>query len=342
MGLKIENLTKKFGDFTAINNINFSINKGEFLAILGPSGCGKTTMLRIIAGFEKTTDGTVSYDNQVLTSKDNTVPVEKRSLGMVFQSFALWPHMTVREHVEFPLKSKRCKMNQEEKKKAADEAIEAMRLTSMQDRYPGQLSGGQRQRVALARAIVEKPQILLMDEPLSALDAELKMSMRREIQDIHRLTNATIVYITHDQSEALALADKIIIMKDGEIEQMGTPEEIYQNPKTEFVATFVSKSNLMEGEWENDIFHSKDGKFIVENKKVDEYFKNRNICPVRPDEIIITKDTDGTEGVVVNRQYNGRENHYTVKAGDVDYKIYSSDTEYHTGDKVYLKYREAI
>lgn len=336
MSFTIEHLTKKFGNFTAINDIGFSIEEGDFLAILGPSGCGKTTMLRIIAGFEEPTQGSVSYSDQVLTSTSVNIPVEKREIGMVFQSFALWPHMTVEEHVNFPLQSKRCKMSADEKKIASKEAIEAMRLQTMVDRYPGQLSGGQRQRVALAKAIVAKPKILLMDEPLSALDAELKMSMRKEIQDIHRMTKATIIYITHDQSEALALADKIIIMKDGQIEQMGTPEEIYNLPMTEFVASFVSKSNLINGDWDNDIFTCADGKFVFDGSKIHDSFKEKHICPIRPDQLDIVEAGYGLDGVLASIQYNGRENHYSIQVDDQLFTVYSSAVPFQVGDRVSL------
>ena len=163
MSLKIDHITKKFGNFTALNDISLEIKDGEFLAILGPSGCGKTTLLRIIGGFEAPTEGSILKDGEIFSSPDANVPVEQRNLGMVFQSFALWPHMTVREHVEFPLNSKRCTMTEEEKRKAVDQAIEAVGLSAMEKRYPGELSGGQKQRVSLARAIVAKPSILLMD-----------------------------------------------------------------------------------------------------------------------------------------------------------------------------------
>ena len=222
---------------------------------MGPSGCGKTTLLRIVGGFIEPTGGIVRLGNQIYSGEGHMVPVEQRDLGMVFQSFALWPHMTVRQHVEFPLKSPRHRaMSPAEKKEAVDKAISCTGLEPYENRLPGELSGGQRQRVALARAIVGKPSILLMDEPLSALDAELKIEMRREIQNIHKLTGATILYVTHDQSEALAMADRIIIMKDGAIEQVGTPREIYMDPQTVFAATFVSRCNLLKGQWHGDAF----------------------------------------------------------------------------------------
>ena len=203
------------------------------------------------------------------------VPVEKRDLGMVFQSFALWPHMTVRQHVEFPLKSPRHKgMSPEEKAAAVEQAISCTGLKPYENRLPGELSGGQRQRVALARAIVGKPSILLMDEPLSALDAELKIEMRREIQNIHKLTGATILYVTHDQSEALAMADRIIIMKDGAVEQVGTPREIYMDPQTVFAATFVSRCNLLKGSWHGDSFRINNENILLRNPMIPAEFRS--------------------------------------------------------------------
>lgn len=342
MSLKIEHLTKRFGTFTALNDLSFEIETGEFLSILGPSGCGKTTLLRIIAGFEQPTEGKVVNNGVLFAGPDKSIPVEKRSLGMVFQSFALWPHMTVREHLAFPLSSRRCTMTDDEKQRAVDAAIAAMRLGTMQDRYPGELSGGQKQRVALARAIVEKPSILLMDEPLSALDAELKISMRKEIKDIHRLTGATIIYITHDQSEALALSDRILIMKDGEIEQIGTPEEIYKHPQTEFAATFVSKCNLVQGVWNSGRFCIPEYSLFMEDNAVPETFKAKGIYPIRPDEFEINAAGDGIPGVIAGCQYNGRENHYLVQSGEKLYTVYAKETEhYQNGTAVYLRKRGA-
>lgn len=313
MSLYLENVAQKFADTIALKNINLEIKSGEFIAILGPSGCGKTTLLRSIGGFIKPTEGIIKNDDKVYSSENTMLPVEDRDLGMVFQSFALWPHMTVREHVEFPMKSYRQKhLSSEQKKKAVDYALESMGLTALSDRLPNQLSGGQRQRVALARAIVGKPSILLMDEPLSALDAELKINMRREIQDIHTMTNATIIYVTHDQSEALAMADRIIIMNNGCIEQIGTPQEVYKNPKTEFVASFVSKCNMIKGIWEDDCFKVYGTELTYSGSNIAQAFKNNGTYPVRPEQFTISKNSDGIKAVIKNRQYNGREIHYVL------------------------------
>ncbi|MCC8127339.1 MAG: ABC transporter ATP-binding protein [Clostridiales bacterium] len=338
MSLSIEHVTKKFGDFTALNNVSLEIQDGEFLAILGPSGCGKTTLLRIVGGFETPTEGSVKRGGGILSSPKENVPVEKRNIGMVFQSFALWPHMTVREHVQFPLNSRRCTMSKKEKQEAADQAITTVGLAGLEKRYPGELSGGQKQRVALARAIVAKPSILLMDEPLSALDAELKINMRQEIQNIHKLTGATIIYVTHDQSEALAMADRILIMKEGKIEQLGTPREVYCSPQTEFAATFVSKCNLVRGKWNGNEFHVRDQDVVFSAEPAAEEFLLKGICPIRPEEFEIFREKGGICGNIVNRQYNGREIHYTVQSGDDFYKVYTGQERlYCEGETIYLR-----
>lgn len=194
MSLTIENLSKSYGKNMALDNINLAINKGEFIAILGPSGCGKTTLLRIIAGFISPDQGKICLEQTVLTENQWSLPVEKRNLGMVFQSFALWPHLTVREHIKFPLQSRRNKtLSADKKKELFHKAVQSTGLEPYINRLPGELSGGQKQRVALARAIVELPPVLLMDEPLSSLDAELKINMRKEIKEIHQITGSTIV-----------------------------------------------------------------------------------------------------------------------------------------------------
>ncbi len=341
MSLTIRHITKKFGNVTALDDVSLDIEDGEFLAILGPSGCGKTTLLRIIGGFESVTEGTVKKGEAVYSDNNYCLPVEKRDLGMVFQSFALWPHMTVREHVEFPLNSKRCAMTDGEKKRAVEKAIQTVGLFSMENRYPGELSGGQKQRVALARAIVARPSILLMDEPLSALDAELKVSMRREIQNIHKMTGATIIYVTHDQSEALAMADRILIMKDGRIEQLGTPQEVYLNPQTEFAATFVSKCNLVKGKWEKDRFITDQGENVFERAAAAREFIVKGLYPVRLEEFEIQREGKGICGTILSRQYNGREIHYMVQSGEELYTVYTGqDQMYNEGELIYLRKKE--
>ena len=338
MSLHIQQVTKSFNKTQALKEINLDIKDSEFVAILGPSGCGKTTLLRIVGGFIEPTSGIVRLNDQIYSGQGHMVPVEKRDLGMVFQSFALWPHMTVRQHVEFPLKSPRHKgMSPEEKAAAVEQAISCTGLKPYENRLPGELSGGQRQRVALARAIVGRPSILLMDEPLSALDAELKIEMRREIQNIHKLTGATILYVTHDQSEALAMADRIIIMKDGAVEQVGTPREIYMDPQTVFAATFVSRCNLLKGSWHGDSFRINNENILLRNPMIPAEFRSKGLYPVRPEQLTIQPEGEGIPGVIANKQYNGREIHYSVQYRDEILTVYTGcQTEYNPGDHISL------
>lgn len=338
MSTVIENLNKKFGSFTALNNVSVKIEDGEFIAILGPSGCGKTTLLRILAGFEAPTKGTVSIDGNIV-SKDNLIlPSEKRNIGMVFQNFALWPHMKVKEHIEFPLKNHKAVEDEVRKQpeKRVDEILQILSLENLKSRLPGQLSGGQKQRVALGRAIAPKPKLLLMDEPLSSLDAELRMEMRREIMKIHRSTKSSIVYVTHDQGEALAMADRIIVMKDGNLEQVGTPYEIYYEPETEFVASFVSKANIIKGKWENEEFILDNTNIIWTNKNINKRLKEKGIYPIRPEEIAFSKDTDGLKGKIETKQFQGKEYHYSVTTDVGLIILYDTLGKYNQGDEVYL------
>lgn len=319
MSLKIDHITKDFDAATALSEINLEIQDGEFISILGPSGCGKTTLLRIIAGFLMPTNGEIKFNDRLYASSKYSVPVEKRNLGMVFQSFALWPHMTVKEHLKFPLRSQKIKRSIEEENSIIEKILAVIGLEKLAGSLPGELSGGQQQRVSLARAIINKPKLLLMDEPLSALDAELKISMRQELQNIHKMTGATILYVTHDQSEALAMSNRIVVMKDGHIEQVGTPEEIYAKPQTLFVASFVGRHNMISGKWEGTHFVCKNGIAFPAVAPAD-CFIEQGICPLRPEELVPNQDHIGIGVKIVSRQYNGREFLYT--AVDDDEKFY--------------------
>lgn len=324
MSLKINHLSKQYGETSALSDVSIEIADGEFVCILGPSGCGKTTLLRLVGGFEIPSDGFIEYDKKLYSSPNYTVPVEQRNLGMVFQSFALWPNMTVQEHAEFPLlRKKYASMGTAEKKHLIDQTLESVGLNALADRYPDELSGGQKQRVALARAIITKPKILLMDEPLSALDAELKINMRKEIQDIHRMTKATVLYVTHDQNEALAMANRILIMKNGKMEQVGSPEEIYLYPKTPFAATFVGKYNLIRGFWDQDIFYEEHSKAGFYSQDIEPELKKQGFFPIRPDQFKIAKRGNGIPGKIVNRQYFGREIHYSIESAGSMITVYA-------------------
>lgn len=239
----IQNVSKAFGDVVVLKEFNEVFNDKEFVTLLGPSGCGKTTMLRIIAGFEKPTSGQVFIGNQLVSGEDTFVPPERRDIGMVFQSYAVWPHMTVFENVAYPLKIK--KVNRNVIKDKVDRILDVVHLSQYADRIPSQLSGGQQQRVALGRALVAEPELLLLDEPLSNLDAKLRESMRFEIKEIQTKLGITVVYVTHDQTEAMAMSDRIIVINRGIIQQVGTPEDIYKRPVNQFVADFVGKVDFL-------------------------------------------------------------------------------------------------
>ncbi|WP_208591986.1 ABC transporter ATP-binding protein [Gracilibacillus suaedae] len=349
MSIKISQISKQFDQFTALKDIQLSIEPGEFIAILGPSGCGKTTLLRLLAGFLSPTAGSIEIgESQVGTAK-RSLPPEQRNIGMVFQSFALWPHLNVKDHIRFPIQHHRFVPSALKKNEAkrVEEVLKMVDLESFADRMPSELSGGQKQRVALARAIAPKPELLLMDEPLSNLDAELRMEMRNEIQSIHRLTGATIVYVTHDQGEALAMADRIVVMNQGEIEQVGTPPEIFARPKTPFVAKFVGKANLVKGSW-------KEGKFTPESlpnvqwqdNGIEEGMKNQGYYPARPEQLQLTKDQDiqnAIPAVITSVQYQGKEIHYLVQALEQEWSVHADIFDkFDLGEQVYIQLKGAV
>jgi putative spermidine/putrescine transport system ATP-binding protein len=239
--LELTDVQKRFGDFVAVESFNLAAEKGEFVSFLGPSGCGKTTTLRMIAGFEQPTNGMITIDGRDVTY----VPPNRRNVGMVFQSYALFPNMSVADNVGFGLKVRKRPADQIRKRVA--ELLEIVNLGDRGSRYPYQLSGGQQQRVALARARAFVPQVLLLDEPLSALDAKIRVALRHEIRSIQRQLGITTVYVTHDQEEALSLSDRVVVMSEGRMEQVGTPFEIYNFPATAFVASFVGTLNVLSG-----------------------------------------------------------------------------------------------
>ena len=240
-GVRISGVTKRFGDFTALHALDLEIREGEFLTLLGPSGCGKTTTLRLVAGFIQPTSGTIYLGDDDVTA----VAPQHREIGMVFQDYALFPHMTVRENIAFGLEERRHEKRRIPER--VDELLELIRLPDMGDRYPAEVSGGQRQRIAVARAVAYPPRVLLMDEPLGALDLKLREAMQVEIRRIQRELRITTIYVTHDQTEAMNMSDRIVVMNEGVIEQLGTAEEIYRRPSSRFVADFVGQINLLAG-----------------------------------------------------------------------------------------------
>ena len=242
----LKHITKAFGKNVVVRDVDQVIRGGEFVTLLGPSGCGKTTILRMIAGFERPTEGEIWFDDRLISGGKTFVPPEKRGIGMVFQNYAVWPHMTVSENTAYPLTIRKCP--KEELKERVERALSLMNLTEYAERLPSQLSGGQQQRVALARALVAEPELLLLDEPLSNLDAKLRESMRFEIKRLQEKLGITVVYVTHDQTEAMAMSDRIFVINRGEVQQTGTPEEIYNHPVNPFVADFLGKVDFFRGE----------------------------------------------------------------------------------------------
>ncbi|MGH6673033.1 MAG: ABC transporter ATP-binding protein [Xanthobacteraceae bacterium] len=243
--LALTRLSCAFGSFTAVHQLDLEIAAGEFISLLGPSGCGKTTTLRMIAGFVRPTGGAIAMDGEVISSPKGSLPPEKRQMSMIFQSYAIWPNMTVAENVAFGLKLRR--FDRASIRGKVQAMLETVRLGALADRYPAELSGGQQQRVALARAMVIEPRVLLLDEPLSNLDANLREEMRFEIRRLHDAFHFTTVYVTHDQGEAMVTSDRIAVMNLGRLEQIDAPHTLYTRPKTRFVAGFIGRTNFLEG-----------------------------------------------------------------------------------------------
>jgi iron(III) transport system ATP-binding protein len=246
--LELQGLTKRYASAAVVRDITLAVDQGQLVCLLGPSGCGKTTTLRLIAGFIEPDAGEIRVGGRRISAPGRTEPPERRNMSMIFQSYALWPHMTVFDNVTYGLKLRGLAKDQAQQR--VDAVLAATKLSQLAQRYPGELSGGQQQRVALARALVVEPETLLLDEPLSNLDANLREEMRFEIRRLHDKFRYTTVYVTHDQAEAMTTADLIVVMNQGAIEQAGPPEEIYERPRTEFVAHFIGGTNVLRGRWD--------------------------------------------------------------------------------------------
>ena len=248
--VELRGLTKRYGDVAVVDDISLAIEHGHLVCLLGPSGCGKTTTLRLIAGFVEPSAGEIRVGDKLISSPTHSLPPERRNMSMIFQSYALWPHMTVAENIVYGLKLR--KLDRGTIAKKLDAILSTTRLAPLAERYPGELSGGQQQRVALARALIVEPETLLLDEPLSNLDANLREEMRFEVRRLHDAYRYTTVYVTHDQSEAMTTADLICVMNGGKIEQSGSPEDVYDRPRSEFVARFIGSSNVVKGKAQDD------------------------------------------------------------------------------------------
>ena len=330
--ISLKNISKTFGSVRAIKDISIDIKEGELITFIGPSGCGKTTLLRTIAGFYKPTTGHVYLDGEDITN----LPPEKRATGMVFQNYALFPHLSVFENVAYGLKLR--KVSKSDLQVRVEEALAQVQLEGYGDRKPSELSGGQQQRVAIARCLVLRPKVLLLDEPLSNLDANLRMIMRDEIRRLKEELNLTIIFVTHDQEEALSISDRVMVLKDGSLQQLDRPEEVYQRPANEFIANFVGTANLLAGEVQekNDesYFVTEDIQFAIESKD-----SKKGLALIRP-EMIQPFDGGALEGVVLNKVYHGNSIRYKVKVDQTtllidDYNIVNKKT-YEAGEKIRL------
>jgi iron(III) transport system ATP-binding protein len=279
--LKLENLIKVFGTLVAVNKVNLEIREGEFVCLLGPSGCGKTTILRMITGFETPTEGKVIYDGKII----NDLMPQQRDFGIIFQSYALFPNMSVQENIAFGLKMR--KLPKKPMTERVNEMLDLVALSGWRENYPAQLSGGQQQRVALARALAPNPSVLLLDEPLSALDAKIRVRLRAVIKRLQQELGITMIYVTHDQEEALAIADRVVVMEQGTIKQEGTPLDIYKFPQSSFVADFVGTSNFFKGSRQRDTVHFKEWKFLVPG--IEDMSGEEIYLAIRPEKIEVMR-----------------------------------------------------
>lgn len=315
----LQGLTKRFGSAVALDNISLEIAHGQLVCLLGPSGCGKTTAMRLIAGFIEPTAGEIVIGDRVVSSTKRMVPPERRNVSMVFQSYALWPHMTVAENVAYGLTLR--KMDRDTIRGKVDAILATTKLAELAARYPGELSGGQQQRVALARALVVEPETLLLDEPLSNLDANLREDMRFEVRRLHDEYRYTTVYVTHDQSEAMTTADLIAVMNHGHIEQIGSPEDIYERPRSEFVARFIGSSNVVTGKVLDDSRISLAGVALRGNGGKFAAGGNGAISIRQHDIVMTTAEPQGSEenifpATVIRNVFLGGNRDYMVEIAD--------------------------
>jgi iron(III) transport system ATP-binding protein len=319
--VSLHGLTKQFTGMAAVDDLRLEIKDGEFVSLLGPSGCGKTTTLRLVAGFLQPDAGEIRVNDQVISSATILIPPERRNMSMIFQSYAIWPHMTVFQNVAYGLKFKKLASREVEEK--TERLLRVVHLEALKARYPAELSGGQQQRVALARALVVEPQILLLDEPLSNLDANLREEMRFEIRRLHEEFGITTIYVTHDQAEAMVTSDRIVVLNKGRMVQVGTPSEIFDQPRTRFVAEFIGKTNLLAGRLEgaNAVSLGPDFRIAVANGS-SASSGEVSVC-IRPHNIALTADESEARtmasagfnlfsGILERRIYFGDAVDYTV------------------------------
>lgn len=332
--LNIKNLTKAFDESgPVVEALDFEVREDEIFALLGPSGCGKTTCLRLISGFERLDEGEVKVDGQILESKAEHVAPQDRGIGFVFQDYALFPHLSVIENVAFGLTD----ISKHKRHVYAEEVLCRTGMGDYKDRNPSELSGGQQQRVALARAIAPKPKLVLLDEPFSNLDAMLRDTMRKEVRDILKKAGMSALLVTHDQEEALSFADRIAVMNDGEIEQIGTPEEVYYQPQTKFVAQFLGRTNLFHA----DANGSRQVPTSLGPMNLKGDASGRVLCSIRPEHLTLQEPTNEKPedvGIVVEREFKGHDITYHVRLGGEKYLVHTDNRViFETNDSVVIK-----
>ncbi|MEI6209199.1 MAG: ABC transporter ATP-binding protein [Desulfuromonadales bacterium] len=337
--VRLEKITKRFGQVTAVNALDITINEGECFSMLGPSGCGKTTTLRMLAGFEDIDEGEIRVGDRIFSSKARNyyLPPEKRDFGMVFQAFAVWPHLTVFDNVAFPLQIRG--MPKHEIAEKTKRALAYTNLMTVENSYPNELSGGAKQRIALARAIAINPTVMLLDEPLSNLDPKLREEMRFEIKDLQRKLGFTIVFVTHDQAEAMALSDRILVMRDGVVQQIDAPLTVYDKPSNRFVFSFIGLSNFIPVEiTDNKVYVKGQGQAgeIRVGLPAASAFK-KPVLAFRPSDVQMGDDGE-VRGIVTRRAYLGDIVDYRIMAGDVEVRVQSGArrSHYQVGDSCSL------
>ncbi len=309
--LELKNITKRFSEnpIPAVNDVSLTLQQGDILALLGPSGCGKTTLLRMIGGFEEASQtGTIEIDGQIVCGSNTWIAPEKRDIGIVFQDYALFPHLTVAQNVAFGLKN----LNKEQVQKRVTEVLNLVSLKNLEERYPYELSGGQQQRVALARALAPQPKLMLLDEPLCNLDIQVRLRLRQEIRDILKAAGTSAIFVTHDQEEALAISDVVGVMRQGNLEQLGTPEEIYTRPASRFVAEFVTQANFLPATRKGQLWETEIGSFPVEGGQIQDSVVEKGELMIRQEDLIL-KATPNASVNIRSRRFLGREYRYCLE-----------------------------
>ncbi|MEA5534965.1 ABC transporter ATP-binding protein [Crocosphaera sp. XPORK-15E] len=336
--LQVNQIVKQFPNHpvSAVDQVSFTLAQGDILGLLGPSGCGKTTLLRMIAGFEQPSAGTIELAGETVASPHYSLPPEQRNTGMVFQDYALFPHLTIGDNIAFGLNSKKERFSKKDIQHRITEVLALVGLAGLEKRYPHQLSGGQQQRVALARALAPQPALILLDEPLSNLDVQVRLRLRHEIRHILKATGISAIFVTHDQEEALAISDKIGVMSHGKLEQLGTPEEIYSCPASRFVAEFVTQANFIPAQRRGTVWTTEIGQWDIPTPSPLNHAPEGDLM-VRQEDILLKPDETG-EVVISDRQFLGREYRYclTTLSGCQLHARTALQTQLPIGTKVHL------